>query len=354
MSGSATSSEPGFPLSALDYDLPPDRIAQHPVEPRDHARLLVVERATGRFVDQHVYDLPNWLRRGDLLVLNDTKVIPARLLGEREKTGGKWEGLFLQQLPDGRWELLTQTRGSPKPGEWVKLDQGGVRLRLTEKTAEGHWLAQPEPFEPAEVLLDRCGHTPLPPYIRKGRADPGDRQRYQTVYARKAGSVAAPTAGMHFTPQLLERLEAAGIQRTFVTLHVGIGTFQPIQSEDVTRHVMHSEWCEISQPAVDALQRCRRDGGRIVAVGTTSVRVLETVARLDPLRPWRGETRLYIYPPFEFRLVDVLMTNFHLPRSSLLALVAAFMGLDLMHAAYRHAISAGYRFYSYGDAMLIV
>ncbi|MCS6975793.1 MAG: tRNA preQ1(34) S-adenosylmethionine ribosyltransferase-isomerase QueA [Gemmatales bacterium] len=354
MSGSGTSSEPVFPLSALDYELPPDRIAQYPVEPRDHARLLVVERSTGRFADQHVYDLPWWLRSGDLLVLNDTKVIPARLLGRREATRGKWEGLFLKQLPDGRWELMAQTRGSPKPGEWVALDQGGVRLHLTEKTAEGHWLARPDPLEPAEVLLERCGHTPLPPYIRKGRAGPADRQRYQTVYARQAGSVAAPTAGMHFTPQLLDRLEAAGVRRTFVTLHVGVGTFQPIQSDDVTRHVMHCEWCEITQSAVDAIQRCRQEGGRIVAVGTTSVRVLETAARLDPLRPWRGETDLYIYPPFEFRLVDALMTNFHLPRSSLLALVAAFMGLEQMHAAYRHAIAAGYRFYSYGDAMLIL
>lgn len=354
MSGSATSSEPRFPLHALDYELPPDRIAQEPVEPRDHARLLVVERSSGRFVDQHVYDLPDWLRRGDLLVLNDTKVIPARLLGSRENTGGRWEGLFLRQLSDGRWELLTQTRGSPKPGEWVQLDQGGVRLRLVEKTSEGHWLVEPEPTEPAEKLLERCGHTPLPPYIRKGREQPGDRERYQTVYARKSGSVAAPTAGMHFTPQLLDRLEAAGVQRTFVTLHVGIGTFQPIQTDDVTRHVMHQEWCEISEPPVEAILGCRRRGGRIVAVGTTSVRVLETVARQEPLRPWRGETDLYIYPPFQFRLVDALMTNFHLPRSSLLALVAAFMGLELMHAAYRHAVSSGYRFYSYGDAMLIV
>jgi S-adenosylmethionine:tRNA ribosyltransferase-isomerase len=345
---------PALPITALDYDLPPERIAQHPVEPRDHARLLVYDRSTGTIRDRHVYDLPELLRSGDILVLNDTRVLPARLLGRREATGGFWEGLFLGQHPDGSWELLTQTRGRLRPGEDVIVGDGPLRLRLEQKTPQGHWLARANLPGPAEPLLEQYGHVPLPPYIRKGQEVPGDRERYQTVYARHAGSVAAPTAGLHFTPELLQRLREAGIEHCFVTLHVGAGTFQPIRSQDVTQHVLHREWCRLPQSTAQALVACRERGGRVVAVGTTSVRVLETAARAGLASGWQGETSLYIYPPFPFLCVDAMLTNFHLPRSSLLALVAAFMGLEEMHAAYRHAIAQGYRFYSYGDAMLIL
>jgi S-adenosylmethionine:tRNA ribosyltransferase-isomerase len=280
--------------------------------------------------------------------------LPARLLGHRVRTRGKWEGLFLRQVDDGLWELLCQTRGRLVPGEAIEVDPGPLTLVLTGRTPEGHWLARPElPGTPAE-LLGRHGQVPLPPYIRKGKAVPADRGRYQTVYANRAGAVAAPTAGLHFTPELLDRLEQRGIGRTFVTLHVGLGTFQPIQVEDVTRHRMHREWGELSAQAAAAVQACRRRGSRVVAVGTTSVRVLETAAASGPIPPWSGETDLFIYPPYRFRAVDALITNFHLPHTTLLLLVGAFTGVELTRRAYMTAIDERFRFYSYGDAMLIV
>jgi S-adenosylmethionine:tRNA ribosyltransferase-isomerase len=337
-----------------DYDLPPHLIAQNPPPERDQSRLLVVNRARQALAHHVFADLPQLLGPGDLLVLNDTRVLPARLLGRRARTGGKWEGLFLRQTDDGYWELLCQTRGRLAEGEVIEVDPGPLRLDLVGRSPEGHWLARPsEPGSPAE-LLERCGQVPLPPYIRKGRAAAGDRERYQTVYARRGGAVAAPTAGLHFTPRLFERLDERGIGRTFVTLHVGLGTFQPIQADAVEEHRMHREWGELSAAAAEALATCRARGGRVVAVGTTSVRVLETVAASGPLRPWSGETELFIYPPYTFRAVDALITNFHLPRSTLLLLVSAFAGIDLIRRAYRTAVEEQYRFYSYGDAMLIV
>jgi S-adenosylmethionine:tRNA ribosyltransferase-isomerase len=338
----------------FDFDLPPDRIAQHPSPERDRSRLLVVNRANASLAHHVFSDLPRFLNPGDLLVLNDTRVLPARLLGRRARTGGKWEGLFLRQTDDGCWELLSQTRGRLTIGEVLTVEPGPLRLTLTGRSAEGHWLARPDaPGTPTE-LLERHGQVPLPPYIRKGHAAGDDRERYQTVYARQAGAVAAPTAGLHFTSRLFEQLEAGGVRRTFVTLHVGLGTFQPIQVEDITQHRMHREWGELAPAAAGAVAACRARGGRLVAVGTTSVRVLETVAASGPVRPWSGETGLFIYPPYEFRAVDALITNFHLPRSSLLLLVSAFAGIDLIRQAYRTAVAEGYRFYSYGDAMLIL
>jgi S-adenosylmethionine:tRNA ribosyltransferase-isomerase len=270
------------------------------------------------------------------------------------RTGGKWEGLFLRQVADGSWEMLCQTRGRLTAGESIHIEPGPLELVLVGKTLEGRWLARPTmPGSPRE-LLERFGQVPLPPYIRKGQAASADRERYQTVYARQAGAVAAPTAGLHFTPRLFEDLQQRGIEHTFVTLHVGLGTFQPIQAEDVTQHRMHAEWGELPQTAATAIATCRQRGGRVVAVGTTSVRVLETVAALGPIRPWSGETELYIHPPYPFRAVDALVTNFHLPRTTLLLLVGAFAGVDLLREAYRTAIAAEYRFFSYGDAMLIV
>jgi len=338
----------------LHYDLPPHLIAQEPCEPRDQARLLVVRRS-GATIAHHVFrDLPGLLTPGDLLVLNDTRVLPARLLGRRQRTGGKWEGLYLRQLPSGLWELLCQTRGRLTSGETIDVEPGPLRLRLVEKTTEGHWLVHPsEPGSPPEILA-AYGQTPLPPYIRKGRAVPADRERYQTVYARQTGAVAAPTAGLHFTPELLDRLKQRGIEHTFVTLHVGLGTFQPIQTDDVSQHTMHQECGELSGEAAAAIARCRQGGGRVVAVGTTSVRLLETVAATGAMRPWSGETSLYIFPPYPFRAVDALITNFHLPRTSLLLLVAAFAGVDLIRQAYKTAVEEAYRFFSYGDATLIL
>ena len=357
-------------IREFDYDLPADLIAQHPLDRRDQSRLLVVDRATSSLRHQHFLDLPNLLSPKDLLVLNDTRVLPARLLGHREKTGGKWEGLFLRQASDGRWELLSQTRGRLSQGEFVVVestDAPVLRLRLHEKTQSGSWLVEPLQAGDVPTLLARYGQVPLPPYIRKGIARPEDEERYQTVYSRATGAVAAPTAGLHFTPELFARLDERGICKAFVTLHVGLGTFQPIQVEDIREHRMHTEWGELPAATARAVEECRERGGRVVAVGTTSVRVLETASRrVDPggahggrqarrsLKAWSGDTDLFIYPPFEFQVVDALITNFHLPRSTLLLLVSAFAGVDLMRKAYKTAIEERYRFYSYGDAMLIV
>ena len=234
------------------------------------------------------------------------------------------------------------------------MDEGRLPLRLVGRSAAGHWLAQPAvPGTPAELLAWH-GQVPLPPYIRKGVAQPADRERYQTIYASEYGAVAAPTAGLHFTSQLFERLARRGISWTYLTLHVGLGTFQPIKAKDVTTHVIHSEWGELPEATVEAIDACRQRGRRVVAVGTTSVRLLEAVAASGPLRPWSGETSLYIYPPYQFRVVDALVTNFHLPRTTLLLLVSAFTGVELTRQAYRTAVEQRYRFYSYGDAMLIV
>ncbi|HVS35824.1 MAG TPA: tRNA preQ1(34) S-adenosylmethionine ribosyltransferase-isomerase QueA, partial [Gemmataceae bacterium] len=319
-------------IDQFDYALPERLIAQEPPPERDLSRLMLLRRDGSPPTDHIFRDLPWLLNSGDLLVLNDTRVLPARLIGRRARTGGKWEGLFLREEPDGAWELLTQTRGRLLGGETVLVDPeipssapAPLSLRLAGKSPLGRWLVRPEETAPVAQLLARYGRTPLPPYIRKGRAAPGDRERYQTVFAHQAGAVAAPTAGLHFTPQLFDRLRERGIERTFVTLHVGAGTFQPVTVEDVTQHRVQPEWGEMPAATAEAVAACKQRGGRVVAVGTTSVRVLETAARTAP-GPWSGWTDLTIRPPFRFRLVDALVTNFHLPRSSLLLLVAAFAG----------------------------
>jgi S-adenosylmethionine:tRNA ribosyltransferase-isomerase len=338
----------------FDYDLPTHLIAQEPAPERDRSRLMVVRRAEGS-VEHHIFaDLPDLLAPGDLLVLNDTRVIPARLIGRRARTGGKWEGLFLRATPDGLWELMCQTRGRLSAGETVAVEPGGLVLTLVRQTPERRWLARPHEAGAAFELLRRYGQVPLPPYVRKGRAAEADAERYQTVYAARPGAVAAPTAGLHFTPRLFERLDGRGVRRAFVTLHVGEGTFTPIKVDEIARHEMHREWGELSARTASEILACRGGGGRVVAVGTTSVRVLETVAATGPPRAWCGETQLFIYPPYEFRLVDALITNFHLPRTSLLCLVSAFAGVELIRRAYRTAVAEGYRFYSYGDAMVIL
>ncbi len=347
---------PDFPFH---FDLPPERIAQFPVEPRDSSRLMVVDRARDTISHRRFFELPEFLRPGDLLILNNTRVLHARLLGRRG-TGGKWEGLFLRQFEDGTWEMLCQAGGRLRTGETIAIDPAPLRVVLVEKLDAGRWRVRPELSEEGspssrEVpeLLERFGRVPLPPYIRKGKAEETDKARYQTVFAQQQGSVAAPTAGLHFTPTLLDRLHEKGIAWRFVTLHVGIGTFQPIQAEDYTQHTMHAEWGELSSDTAEAIRRCKEAGGRIIAVGTTSVRVLETAGQIGPLQAWRGETSIYIHPPFSFRVVDGLITNFHLPRTTLLLLVAALTGSSLLQRAYASAIAEDYRFFSYGDAMFI-
>jgi S-adenosylmethionine:tRNA ribosyltransferase-isomerase len=349
--------------SDFDFELPDDLIAQHPVEPRDRSRLMVIDRRRGTWEHRVFADLPDLLDPRDVLVRNDTRVVPARLVGHRESTGGRWEGLFLRELAGGAWEVLSRTRGRPVVGERVVVGQG-LRLALEARGDSGCWIVLPlVEADPGEVradgrttlaLLERHGQTPLPPYIRRGREASGDRQAYQTVYARRPGSAAAPTAGLHFTPAVLDRLAERGMACVDLTLHVGPGTFRPITAERIEDHVMHAEWAELNDEAVGVLESRRGQGGRIVAVGTTSARTLETAAASGTLRPFAGETRLFIRPGHVFHGIDALITNFHLPRSSLLVLVAAFAGSDLIRDAYAEAIRCRYRFFSYGDAMLIL
>lgn len=338
--------------SAFDFALPQELIAQHPAEPRDRSRLMVVHRRDGRLEHRSFADLPEVLASGDILVRNNTRVVPARLIGRRAATGGKWEALFVRDLPDGTWEVLATTRGRPAVGERVEVGEG-LSLTLVSKADSGRWTVRPESDARTAALLEHHGHVPLPPYIRKGRGERGDRARYQTVYAQVPGAVAAPTAGLHFTDDIFARLDARGIGCVDVTLHVGPGTFRPIDAERIEDHVLHEEWAELTVPAVERIGECRRGGGRVVAVGTTSARVLETAAASGTLLPFAGETALYLRPGYEFRALDALLTNFHLPRSSLLVLVSALAGVDLIRAAYAEAIRERYRFYSYGDAMLI-
>lgn len=367
MSGAETSasgdSASGFrrlTLDDLDYVLPESLIAQQPVEPRDAARLLVVGPGDG-MTDACVADLPQFLRPGDLLVLNDTRVIAARFF-LRRRSGGRVEGLFLSERSPGRWEVLLRNAGRCREGERLSFETAcpcPPVVTLLERGDEGHWLIEIASAQRAEDLLAVAGIAPLPPYIRREvgvcRTDAAtDRERYQTVYAKSPGAVAAPTAGLHFTPELLTALKERGIEQAFVTLHVGEGTFKPVTADRLENHVMHAESFDLPEATVEAIRRCRERGGRVTAVGTTTVRVLESCAdESGNLTARGGQTRLFILPPFRFRTVDVLLTNFHLPRSTLLALVMAFGGVERVRAAYRRAVETGCRFYSYGDAMLI-
>jgi S-adenosylmethionine:tRNA ribosyltransferase-isomerase len=319
--------------------------------------MMVVDRQRACWHHRTFADLAEQLDPGDLLVRNNTRVIPARLVGRRVQTGGKWKGLFLCEQSGGLWEVLAATRGRPKPGEHVIVGQG-LKLQLEARGDAGQWTVRPLGSGGREIsaveLLEIHGQTPLPPYIRRGRETTGDRQAYQTIYAQRPGSVAAPTAGLHFTQELFARLAKRRIDWVDLTLHIGLGTFRPIETERVEDHVMHAEWAELSSEAVAAILRRRQRGGRVVAVGTTSARTLETASLGGALRPFAGQTRLFIQPGHEFHGFDALITNFHLPRSSLLTLVSAFAGIDLTRAAYAEAIRCRYRFFSYGDAMLII
>jgi S-adenosylmethionine:tRNA ribosyltransferase-isomerase len=345
-------------LDHYDYDLPKELIAQTPLTHRADARLLVVDRATQDMRHAHVRDLPEILLPGDCMVFNDTKVVPARLIGRRTATGGRWEGLYVDATPEGLWRVLCKTRGKPALGETITLINAAgdddLRLRLGVRDAQGMWIVRPESHEPASAILQRVGRVPLPPYIRKGEMVETDRQTYQTVYARNPGAVAAPTAGLHFTEPLLRKLDAMGVHPAWLTLHVGLGTFRPMTAPTLAEHRMHEEWASIGQETVDCIVECRARGGRVVAVGTTSVRTLETAAAGGTLAPFEGWSGLFIRPPYRFQVVDALLTNFHLPRSTLLVLVRTFGGDALIRRAYREAVEQGYRFYSYGDAMLIL
>ena len=347
-------------LSQYDYELPKELIAQHPLPVRSDARLLVVRRDTGSWEHRHVRDLPEILKAGDVLVVNNSRVLPARLIGRRTETGGKWEGLFLSSQPEhGTWQLLCKTRGRLTPGDRVTLvDRQGNdagELTLLARLAGGIWVVRPpKECESTEAYLRNVGRIPLPPYIRGGEMEESDLTRYQTVYAATPGSVAAPTAGLHFTPQLLEGCQAAGVAVESVTLHVGLDTFRPIQAENLEEHPMHSEWGELTAATAEMLLAARAAGGRIVAVGTTAVRVLETASAAGQIAPWSGFTELFIRPGHQFHAVDAMLTNFHLPRTTLLVLVRTFGGDDLIRRAYEEAVREEYRFYSYGDAMLIL
>jgi S-adenosylmethionine:tRNA ribosyltransferase-isomerase len=348
-------------ISDFDYRLPPDRIAQSPARPRDASRLMVLDRAGAAVAHRRFHELPDLLAPGDLLVLNDTRVIPAAFTARRA-SGARIEGCFLREVGPGLWEVLLKGRGRLRAGETLALvDAAGearAEIRLAERGDGGAWRVRaPAGQEPLAVLA-LVGRPPLPPYIRrKGEADEraaADRDDYQTIYARRDGAVAAPTAGLHFTPRVIAGLDARGIERVFVTLHVGLGTFQPVRAERLADHRMHEEHAEVSPEAAERINRARAEGRRIVAVGTTTVRALESAADEQGVRAGNRWTRLFIRPPHRFRVVDAMLTNFHLPRTTLLVMVSAFAGRERILAAYREAIRTGYRFYSYGDAMLIV
>ena len=364
-------------MSDFDYALPPELIAQTPIEPRDASRLLVVERKSGTLAHRHFRDVGDYLRPGDLLIANHSRVIPARLLGHRAETGGAVEVLLLSERPDlgaDYWEALVRPGRRLRIGDYIIFDNGtdksawlqaevishteaGGRVVRLSVVGQEH-TAHKDPYGVHNMvnvreMIDQLGRMPLPPYIHETLADP---ERYQTVYSRITGSAAAPTAGLHFTSHLLEQLQERGVQVGFVTLHVGLDTFRPVEVEDYTEHKIHSEEIELDEQTAKLINETQEHGGRVVAVGTTSVRVLESVASLHNghIEPYKGSTRLFITPSYHFMAVDAMITNFHLPRSTLLLLVSAFMGKDLMEKAYQEAISEKYRFFSFGDAMLLL
>lgn len=354
-------SEEDLLLSAYDYELPDDRIAQNPVTPRDSARLLVISSPT-----QHNHlvfrDLVELLKPGDLLVMNNTRVIPARLYG-RKNTGTTVEILLLQEQKNNCWLALVKPGRRLQPGTEIYFQgknssEDGENFRLSAKVlakdeATGGRILEFDIPEGKSLipLLDEFGHVPLPPYIKDSQSLP---EQYQTIYAQTPGSVAAPTAGLHFTPELLEKLTAKGVEQTFVTLHIGVGTFRPVEAQKITDHQMHGEWVEISEATVAKIQETKAKGGRVIAVGTTAVRSLEGASQNGELRSFCGQTELFIYPGYEWRVVEGLITNFHLPRSSLMMLVSALVGRKRLLSLYEEAIAQNYRFYSFGDAMLIL
>lgn len=360
----------GLKTLQFDFDLPPDLIAQQPADQRDGSRMMVLHRQDQRIEHRRFTDLPAYLRPGDLVVVNNTKVIPARIYARKPGTGGRAEIFLLEENPDGTWQALLRCRRRPAPGEHLLLEGDGSPVDLLRYGEEGRVEVRFHTPGPLLDYLERFGHTPLPPYIKRVVRDPSsviraaehgsqitdhDAERYQTIYAQPAGSVAAPTAGLHFTPEMFERLAGMGVGRAELTLHVGLGTFRPVKAERVQDHVMHEERYEVPAAAAEAIRQARAAGGRILAVGSTSVRTLETVARdHGSVVAAGGRTGIFIYPPYTFRAVDLMLTNFHLPQSTLIMMVCALAGYDFTMRAYAEAVKEKYRFFSYGDCMLIV
>lgn len=340
-------------ISDYDFELPPELIAQHPLPDRAASRLLVLDKNTGEINHHHFPDLLQFLRAGDCLVLNDTRVLPARLMGRKVGGGAVVEFVLLKPLANPlEWEVLARPGKRLQPGTHVEFGTGELVAEVLGNTEAGGKLVRFSLDGDLHTLLDQLGQMPLPPYIR---AELADKERYQTVYSRSVGSAAAPTAGLHFTPELLAQIRAAGIKTAFLTLHVGLGTFRPVQVDDIADHKMHSEYYELPSLSADQINKAKAAGGRIIAVGTTSSRTLETLAdETGYVAPGTGWTDIFIYPGYSFRLVDGLVTNFHLPKSTLLMLVSALAGRENILRAYQEAIVEQYRFFSFGDAMLII
>ncbi|SHI35974.1 tRNA preQ1(34) S-adenosylmethionine ribosyltransferase-isomerase QueA [Propionispora hippei] len=337
-------------LEDFDYLLPEERIAQLPCEPRDASRLLVLDRGRDELEHKQFFNLPEYLRPGDTLVFNDTRVIPARLIGHKEQTGAKIEVFLLNRLTATDWEVLVKPGKKARPGTVIVFSEA-LRCEILDGTDFGGRVIRFQFDGVFEEILDQLGETPLPPYIKEQLTD---KERYQTVYARERGSAAAPTAGLHFTQGLLEHLRQQGINLAFVTLHVGLGTFRPVQVEDITQHNMHKEYYTITPEAAELINATKQAGNRVIAVGTTSVRTLETAAVGGQVKSGSGWTSIFIYPGCQFQVVDAIITNFHLPKSTLLMLISAFAGREKVLAAYREAVARQYRFFSFGDAMLII
>jgi len=340
-------------LTEYDYRLPDELIAQTPAGERDSSRLMVLDLPDDETRHRRFSDLPELLGPDDLLVVNDTRVFPARLVGVKETTGAEIEIFLLRPNGSETWEALCRPAKRVRIGTRITFDGGVLNVEVVGKRDNGGVTVRLESALPTDAAIDAVGRTPLPPYIRR-EAVAEDRERYQTVYARTRGSVAAPTAGLHFTESLLEQIRSAGVKTASVTLHVGLGTFRPLDEQTVARDTLHREFCTVPAETAEALERCRSAGGRIVAVGTTASRALETAAVDGSFAPFEGWTDIFIKPPYRFRSVDCLITNFHLPRSSLLMLVSAFAGRERILGAYREAVERRYRFYSYGDAMFII
>jgi len=339
-------------VDEFDYYLPKELIAQQPVYPRDSSRLMVLKRDTGEIEHRVFRDIVAYFRAGDVLVLNKTRVIPARLYGYKAETGGKIEVLLLNRISSDRWKVLAKPGRRARVGAKLVFGNGELTAKVIGKAGEGCRIIEFEYNGVFEEILDRLGEIPLPPYIKE---ELKDRERYQTVYGRIEGSAAAPTAGLHFTPELLSEVQEKGVKLVYLLLHVGLGTFRPVKTEKVEDHKMHAEYYQIDAETAETINKARKEGGRIVAVGTTTVRTLETVANQNgEVMPGRGWTDIFIYPGYKFKAVDVLVTNFHLPRSTLLMLVSAFAGKENIINAYNVAVEKKYRFFSFGDAMLII
>lgn len=334
------------------YDLPKERIAQTPVEPRDHSRLLVMDRFTGEMEHRHFYDIVDYLHPGDLLVINDSRVLPARLYGYKEDTGAHMELLLLEQKENMVWECLAKPGKKAKPGVKLIFGDGLLTGEVVEVKEDGNRMVKFTCDGNFYSVLDQIGQMPLPPYITEKLQD---KERYQTVYSKELGSAAAPTAGLHFTPELMDKIRAMGVDFASVTLHVGLGTFRPVKAQEVAEHKMHSEHCLLPKETAEKILKTKANGGRVIAVGTTSCRTLESVATFTgQIQPWEGYTDIFIYPGYEFKVLDGLITNFHLPESTLIMLVSAFAGREHILHAYEEAVKLEYRFFSFGDACLFL